>query len=83
MFRQLQQILDNPSEPQLGEEKLAALTAGNRTEWAKIREQYFAKGVNKLSLDVIEKAVFFVTLDDVPYICDPVSTECIGYFNYQ
>uniref|UniRef100_W5KTA1 carnitine O-palmitoyltransferase n=1 Tax=Astyanax mexicanus TaxID=7994 RepID=W5KTA1_ASTMX len=61
---QIQRILDDPSPPQPGEEKLGALTAGNRIPWARIRKQYFSSGVNKRSLDLIEKAAFFVTLDD-------------------
>lgn len=35
-----------------------------RTPWAKARAKYFSSGVNKRSLDCIEKAAFFVTLDD-------------------
>ncbi|XP_061465917.1 carnitine O-palmitoyltransferase 1, liver isoform isoform X2 [Rhineura floridana] len=62
--QQMQQILDDKSEPQPGEEKLAALTAGDRVPWAKARQTYFAHGKNKQSLDAIEKAAFFVTLDD-------------------
>ncbi|XP_045070522.1 carnitine O-palmitoyltransferase 1, liver isoform-like isoform X2 [Coregonus clupeaformis] len=61
---QLQRILDDPSPPSPGEEKLGALTAGDRIPWAKARKEYFSSGVNKRSLDCIEKAAFFVTLDD-------------------
>uniref|UniRef100_A0A7N6AD24 Carnitine O-palmitoyltransferase n=1 Tax=Anabas testudineus TaxID=64144 RepID=A0A7N6AD24_ANATE len=32
--------------------------------WAKARAKYFSSGVNKRSLDCIERAAFFVTLDD-------------------
>lgn len=35
-----------------------------RVPWAKARQTYFARGKNKQSLDAIEKAGFFVTLDD-------------------
>uniref|UniRef100_A0A673AX53 carnitine O-palmitoyltransferase n=1 Tax=Sphaeramia orbicularis TaxID=375764 RepID=A0A673AX53_9TELE len=49
---QIQRILDDTSPPSKGEEKLGALTAGD------------SSGVNKRSLDCIEKAAFFVTLDD-------------------
>uniref|UniRef100_A0A8C7VF22 Carnitine O-palmitoyltransferase n=1 Tax=Oncorhynchus mykiss TaxID=8022 RepID=A0A8C7VF22_ONCMY len=35
-----------------------------RIPWAKARKEYFSLGVNKRSLDCIEKAAFFVTLDD-------------------
>lgn len=61
---QMQKILDDQSLPQPGEEKLAALTAGDRIPWAKARNSFFRQGKNKLSLDTIEKAAFFVTLDD-------------------
>uniref|UniRef100_A0AAQ5X8G7 carnitine O-palmitoyltransferase n=1 Tax=Amphiprion ocellaris TaxID=80972 RepID=A0AAQ5X8G7_AMPOC len=62
--QQMERILADTSEPSPGEEKLAALTAGERTPWAKAREMYFSRGKNKLSLDAIEKAAFVVTLDD-------------------
>ncbi|XP_061085292.1 carnitine O-palmitoyltransferase 1, muscle isoform isoform X2 [Conger conger] len=61
---QFQKILDDPSEPQPGELKLAALTAGDRVPWAKARQQYFGQGVNRSSLEAIETAAFFLTLDD-------------------
>ncbi|RLW10557.1 hypothetical protein DV515_00002382, partial [Chloebia gouldiae] len=63
--QQIQRILDDDSEPQPGEEKLAALTAGDRVPWAKARQAYFSRGKNKQSLDAVEKAAFFVTLDDM------------------
>ncbi|NXP64737.1 CPT1A palmitoyltransferase, partial [Chloropsis cyanopogon] len=63
--QQIQRILDDDSEPQPGEEKLAALTAGDRLPWAKARQAYFSRGKNKQSLDAVEKAAFFVTLDDM------------------
>ncbi|XP_018418304.1 PREDICTED: carnitine O-palmitoyltransferase 1, liver isoform-like isoform X2 [Nanorana parkeri] len=61
---QFQQILDDTSPPLPGEEKLAALTAGERTVWAKARKAYFRSGKNLQSLDMVEKAAFFVTLDE-------------------
>ncbi|XP_056285212.1 carnitine O-palmitoyltransferase 1, liver isoform-like isoform X2 [Pseudoliparis swirei] len=61
---QIQKILDDPSPPSKGEAKLGALTAGDRVPWAKARTKYFSSGVNKQSLDYIEKAAFFVCLDD-------------------
>ncbi|XP_018592425.1 carnitine O-palmitoyltransferase 1, liver isoform-like isoform X1 [Scleropages formosus] len=61
---QIQRILDDPSPPSAGEEKLGALTAGDRVPWAQARKQFFNSGINKRSLDCIEKAAFFVTLDD-------------------
>ena len=52
----LQKIIDDPTPPATGEEHLAALTAGDRIPWAKARQNHFAKGINKNSLDAIEKA---------------------------
>ncbi|XP_012285160.1 carnitine O-palmitoyltransferase 1, muscle isoform isoform X2 [Orussus abietinus] len=73
---QIQQILDDEtSKPARGEEKLAALTAGERTSWARARNAYFSKGVNKASLESIEKAAFVVALDDVPYEFDQAHPE--------
>ncbi|KAM9854971.1 carnitine O-palmitoyltransferase 1, liver isoform 1-T1 [Aulostomus maculatus] len=62
--QQMERILADKTEPMAGEETLAALTAGERTPWAKCREAHFSRGKNKQSLDAIEKAAFFVTLDD-------------------
>ncbi|XP_056433287.1 carnitine O-palmitoyltransferase 1, liver isoform-like [Gadus chalcogrammus] len=61
---QVQRILDDPAAPVPGEERLGALTAGDRVPWAEARKTYFSSGPNKRSLDCIEKAAFFVTLDD-------------------
>ena len=36
----------------------------SRTPWANARDTYFSRGKNKQSLDTIEKAAFFVTLDN-------------------
>lgn len=35
-----------------------------RVPWAKCRQAYFGRGKNKQSLDAVEKAAFFVTLDE-------------------
>ncbi|XP_031416395.1 carnitine O-palmitoyltransferase 1, liver isoform-like isoform X2 [Clupea harengus] len=61
---QIQRILDDSSPPLPGEEKLGAFTAGDRIPWAQARKEFFSSGVNKRSLDCIEKAAFFVTLCD-------------------
>ncbi|XP_049818762.1 carnitine O-palmitoyltransferase 1, liver isoform isoform X2 [Aethina tumida] len=77
---QIQHILDDKSEPAVGEEKLAALTAGERTHWANTRRHHFNRGVNKISLDCIEKAAFVVALDDVPYEFDLKHPEKLDNF---
>uniref|UniRef100_A0A8D0G1G8 Carnitine O-palmitoyltransferase 1, muscle isoform n=1 Tax=Sphenodon punctatus TaxID=8508 RepID=A0A8D0G1G8_SPHPU len=61
---QFQHILDDLSFPEPGEERLAALTAGDRVPWAEARAKYFSHGKNKASLDAIERAAFFLTLDE-------------------
>ncbi|XP_074128049.1 carnitine O-palmitoyltransferase 1, muscle isoform [Sminthopsis crassicaudata] len=68
---QFQRILDDTCPIQPGEEKLAALTAGGRVQWAEARQTYFSTGKNKASLEAIEKAAFFVTLDEESHGYDP------------
>ncbi|XP_059584185.1 carnitine O-palmitoyltransferase 1, brain isoform isoform X2 [Alligator mississippiensis] len=60
---QFQHILDDPTPPVPGEEHLAALTAGDREPWARARRTYFGSGKNQQSLEAVERAAFFVTLD--------------------
>ncbi|XP_048515243.1 carnitine O-palmitoyltransferase 1, liver isoform isoform X4 [Athalia rosae] len=78
--QQIQQILDDQSPPAVGEEKLAALTAGERSVWARARAEYFSKGINKASLDLIEKAAFVVALDDIPYEFDQAHPEKLDHY---
>ncbi|CAF3913071.1 unnamed protein product [Rotaria magnacalcarata] len=61
---QLDEIVRDTTPPDYGEEHLAALTAGERTLWAEARGKYFLSGVNRVSLEAIEKAAFVVILDD-------------------
>jgi len=69
-----ERILADESASAKGEEKLAALTAWERPYWAKTRKQFFSKGVNRASLDTIEKAAFVLVLDDEDYYFDPVNS---------
>ncbi|XP_060771056.1 carnitine O-palmitoyltransferase 1, liver isoform isoform X2 [Neoarius graeffei] len=69
--QQMERILADTSKPQAGEETLAALTAGDRVPWAKARTEFFSRGKNKQSLDTVEKAAFFVTLDDTEQRYEP------------
>ncbi|XP_049811312.1 carnitine O-palmitoyltransferase 1, liver isoform-like [Schistocerca nitens] len=64
--QQIIQILQDRSLPAIGEEKVAALTAGDRPHWSRIRQKFFSYGVNQQSLEDIETAAFFVALDDGP-----------------
>lgn len=44
------------------EKSVPALTGTDRKTWAQVRNQYFSQGINKHSLDIIEKALFCVIL---------------------
>ncbi|XP_063335916.1 carnitine O-palmitoyltransferase 1, muscle isoform isoform X7 [Pelmatolapia mariae] len=77
---QFQRILNDTSEPQPGELKLAALTAGYRVPWAQARIKYFSQGINKVSLDAIESAAFFLTLDDEPQGYDPAKSNSLDSY---
>lgn len=61
---QMERILEDTSPPQPGETMLAALTAGERKSWAQIRNTYFIRGVNRVSLETIERGAFFLCLDE-------------------
>ena len=65
------EILSSALKPAPGEEHLAALTAGRRDHWARVRRQYFNAGENKTSLRAIERAAFVVVLDDENVFYDP------------
>ena len=49
--------------PIAAEAYIPALTAENRTTWANAREEFFSFGVNKISLRIIEKAMFVLSLE--------------------
>ncbi len=44
-----------------------------RVPWACARNAYLRHGKNKKSLDAVEKAAFFVTLDDTEQRYDPAN----------
>ncbi|NXK10666.1 CPT1B palmitoyltransferase, partial [Herpetotheres cachinnans] len=77
---QFQRILDDPSPPQPGEERLAALTAGERVPWAEARARFFNHGKNKVSLDAIERAAFFLTLDEEEHGYVPGREGCMDAY---
>ncbi|XP_072858465.2 carnitine O-palmitoyltransferase 1, muscle isoform isoform X1 [Pogona vitticeps] len=77
---QFQRILDDPSPPQPGELKLAALTAGERRPWAEARAAYFSQGRNKASLDCIERAAFFLTLDEEAHGLDQGQEDSLDLY---
>ena len=56
MEHQFQMIWDiEGEEPGPGVKALPALTAIGRTEWAEARTKYFMEGVNRVSMETIEK----------------------------
>ncbi|XP_048749687.2 carnitine O-palmitoyltransferase 1, liver isoform-like isoform X2 [Ostrea edulis] len=46
---------------------LACLTGQERAKWWKIRDQHFCRGVNRDTMDMIEKAIFCLTLETEKY----------------
>ena len=71
----MDEIIRDTTPPAYGEEHLAALTAGDRTAWAEARETFFRHGVNRSSLEAIEKAAFVLALDDEDYEIGTVSDD--------
>ena len=57
-----QKIIDDETPPAPGEEHLGAMTAGDRIPWAKARADYFSKGINKTSLDAIDKVSVYMMI---------------------
>lgn len=61
----LKQIIEyDGKQPGRNEDIIGYLTAAERGVWADARNKYFGTGLNKESLDIIEKSAFFVALDD-------------------
>ncbi|VDO99948.1 unnamed protein product, partial [Heligmosomoides polygyrus] len=61
---QFDAILSQDLVPFPGEERMAVLTAGERTHWARTRRSFFRSGINRTSLNDIERAAFVLILDD-------------------
>ena len=55
-MKQIQEY--NGEEPKEGEDCIAILTAAERSVWAETRTKHFSSGINKDSLDIIEKVWF-------------------------
>ncbi|GAB6019338.1 hypothetical protein CHUAL_000930 [Chamberlinius hualienensis] len=69
VFEELFAEIKRDAESQQGtiteeEKSLAALTALERSDWARIRKQFFSRGLNRESMDILEKAIFFLILSD-------------------
>lgn len=61
IIQRAEELAPNISE---AEAKVAAFTAARRDQWAKWRQRYFIGGVNKTSLEAIQKCAFMVVLDE-------------------
>ncbi|XP_045458600.1 carnitine O-palmitoyltransferase 1, muscle isoform [Melitaea cinxia] len=77
---QIQQILDDDVPAEEGELRLAALTAGERTHWAQVRQTHFSRGHNRTSLHCIERAAFHVCLDDIEYGFDENDSNKLDHY---
>lgn len=51
---------DSPSD---GPQKLAAMTGNKRTVWHNFRKKHMGHGINRASLEIIDTAIFVVSLD--------------------
>ncbi|CAF0851547.1 unnamed protein product [Adineta ricciae] len=80
---QFDEILRDSVEPAYGEEHLAALTAGERPLWAEAREKYFSTGINRASLEAIEKAAFVLILDEEEFDIGTLSADSSFMSNKQ
>ncbi|CAL4066368.1 unnamed protein product [Meganyctiphanes norvegica] len=67
---QFERILSSEAKPDNGEEMLGALTAGERAHWAETRNKHFTSGINRKSLEAIERAAFVLVLDQEEYRYD-------------
>jgi carnitine O-palmitoyltransferase 1 len=67
---QFEKVINDTSVPQPGEVLLGAVTAVERKPWAQIRQSYFMRGTNRISLETIERAAFFLALDDEEHYYD-------------
>mmetsp|Transcript_14066 Transcript_14066/g.32428 ORF Transcript_14066/g.32428 Transcript_14066/m.32428 type:complete len:799 (-) Transcript_14066:91-2487(-) len=58
-------IMDSDANPAPeGQNAIAALTGWHRGRWAEAREEFFWDGINKISLETVEKAFMHIHLED-------------------
>lgn len=78
----MEEILKSKQTALPGEQQVAALTAWKRSNWAEIRNQHFSRGVNRVSLQLIESAAFILSLDEEPYEFDMEHPEKLDHFGH-
>lgn len=49
-------------------------------EWAEARQTFFSSGKNKMSLDAIERAAFFVSLDEDSHCYNPDDESSLSLY---
>lgn len=52
----------------------------HRVPWAEARARFFSQGKNKASLDAIERAAFFLTLDEEEHGYVPGQEDCMDTY---
>lgn len=51
-----------------------------RVEWAQARQAYFSSGKNKAALEAIERAAFFVALDEEAHAYNPEDEASLSLY---
>lgn len=46
---------------------VSSICMWSSTFWAEVREEYFSTGINRQSMELIEKAAFMLVLDEEEY----------------
>jgi carnitine O-palmitoyltransferase 1, liver isoform len=80
---QLDQILNFSDKCEHSEQYLASLTAWDRAKWAETRDKFFSKGVNRASLECIERAAITFNLHDGLYDMDLDNDEKMKVYSQQ
>lgn len=57
-----------------------ALLSHPRAEWAQARQTFFSSGKNRAALDAIERAAFFVVLDEESHSYDPDNEASLSLY---
>lgn len=70
MERLIEKIIADDSPATESEQHLGALTAAERKTWAVARKTHFTKGINRISLNAIENAIFVLVLEDQDFEFD-------------
>lgn len=78
--RNLERIYSDAQTASDSELHLGCLTAVDRVTWAKARYNYFRQGVNRISLDLIEKAAFVLVFEDEAFEFDPENPKKLDRF---